>query len=562
MLPFIVDSSYNDRAVITNLGITSLTEYISRDSTEFYSSPYIIISGLTVSGIVDTVHLDLEVADTCAQNNIYFSGIPVPYSTINLDNQIFRFVPLTSGLTQFGDVHIGPTEEATAIHLYKVITQTGVAGVDYFASISTTVADPNRIASFVVSNQGADYFGIYDTFGYVTVLQSSNETATLLVATDYVGGIIAVLGVVTGGLDYSSVSGANLHWSSNTSATGYPVIGPQNYTITKTPQTVNVASVTGLPNVGQVTIAGNLCYYSGTATGKLFHVYTLNGTFITGTGDVIQYGYVGTHPTIDVAYADNPLILRAKTAGLSGNTLVSTTTDTAHILLTETAFFNGGIEPDHFFLQQDLTSLSGINGNYQFDYVSYETPGALYDGYVSFYDTNGNQAVDPYGSGVSMYVGPTRFYGHSNIPEFTEVTSLSGIWTHTGYIDSSGEFYATWDNPNIQDSNESFAIAAPSGIGTPTQSTHAFQAVEFAQPVDFLVWAFVPNIGHTISERNWPRLVDANGTWYYAGRTTNTWAHVHVPNSSTALWVGYGNKYTYSQSVLPWNNVLNSIYLL
>lgn len=159
---------------------------------------------------------------------------------------------------------------------------------------------------------------------------------------------------------------------------------------------------------------------------------------------------------------------------------------------------------------------------------------------------------------VEYTLGPTKFYGKTVINEFIEVHGLSGIWADNGYADSSGIFYVTWDSPSLTYSGITSAVSAPATTGTPTQSTISVSAVDSVQPIEYNIFVYT---GGSAPERQWPRPVDANGTWYWAGRTTKTYAQVTVPSNTLGIWVGYGNKYTYASTVTNLNQTSPTIYI-
>lgn len=540
MLPFILNTPYQDRTVLTTLGSVSLTEYISRDGPDFYSSPLITLSGLQSSGIVESVQLQLRNAETCAQNTVTFLQVPNPGDTITLDQQVYRFIPLIAGYQQFGDVHIGNTPEATAIQFYKVVMQVGTPGVDFYSPISTSVVSASGIVNFSLTSGGSNYLGVGSAPAVPARLvqcQTNGATpgtpvnATSTATVSVYQGTIQAVTITSPGISYTGTA-INVFIAGGGAGSAYGTATLTSaYSINSVGQPINVVSTTGLPATGYVSINGHNCAYTGLTANTLLGVTAVGVPFIANPGNTVQYGYVGSHPTIDIVYADNYFVLRAWAQGTAGNLLTSTTSDATNIQIIGNTLISGGSGPGDYFLTQQLPAISGLNGNYQFNFVSYDIIGDLYDGYVTLYDINGNSLVTPTGSGISYYVGPVRFYGKSVINEFTEVTTLSGIWDPNNQPSSTGMFYVTWDNPIINISGLTFPIAAPATIGTPTQSTRAFTAIEFAQIFDFLVWVFVPVTDHNPPERNWPRTVDANGTWYYAGRTNNMYANVQVPTT-------------------------------
>lgn len=260
------------------------------------------------------------------------------------------------------------------------------------------------------------------------------------------------------------------------------------------------------------------------------------------------------HPTIKSFYASNPLILRAITKGIGGNTLTSTTTSSAVVIAFD-KLYNGGITYPNTVLSQRVAWVG--NDVYYFDPVNFHPVGVEYEGTAKIYNDT-NQLVNAAGTAVIYTLSSTPFYGKSTVNEFIEVPNLSGIWADNGQADSSGEFYVTWDTPAIMYSGVNAYISAPGTTGTPTQTSRSVSAIDAVQPMEYNVFIYV---GSSAPERNWPRSVDANGTWYWAGKTTKTYAHIHMPSTTKGIWVGWGNKYTYATTVTNLNQTLTTIYI-
>lgn len=331
----------------------------------------------------------------------------------------------------------------------------------------------------------------------------------------------------------------------------------------------NLMTFTDIPNAYEtVTLSGIVYTFIPLASGYTSDHQVHLGTSTFGTAlnfhkVLTNTGVSGTdyksgqaaNPYVETRYVSNPLVLRAKTYGVSGNS-IETTTTSANIVLAFDKLYNGGQTFPNEVLNETV-SWSGL-GVYDFSPVPTNINGIPYEGVAQLL-YNGEPLVNASGIAVEYTLGRAEFYGKTALNEFVEVPNLSGIWADNGNADSSGEFYVTWDSPSVMYSGVSYGVSAPKTTGTPTQTTTTISTVDSVQPIEYNVFVYT---GTSAPERNWPRPVDANGTWYWTGRTSKTYAHLHVPSNAKAVWVGFGNKYTYATTVTNLNQTSTSIYLV
>lgn len=329
----------------------------------------------------------------------------------------------------------------------------------------------------------------------------------------------------------------------------------------------DILTFIGLPTAGDtVSLSGITYTFIPAASGYISEYEVKIGTTTFGTAlnfhkVLNRIGSSGTdypasgivHPSICTHYVNNPLTLRAIVPGVSGNSLTATTTS-SNIILSFDKLYNGGIVSAQTISQLLPWAGSGI---YTFDPVNYHPLGTSYEGTAKLFNGT-DQLVTISGLDATYTLPRTTFYGKTSLNEFVEVPNLSGMWASNGHADSSGQFFITWDSPAVAYSGVSAAISAPGTTGTPTQTTRTITAIDAVQAIEYNIFVYT---GSTAPERNWPRPVDANGTWYWAGRTTKTYAQVTVPSNTKGIWVGYGNKYTYATTVTNLNQISTAVHI-
>lgn len=262
------------------------------------------------------------------------------------------------------------------------------------------------------------------------------------------------------------------------------------------------------------------------------------------------------HPYVGSMFANNPLTLLARTEGTSGNAIeISISNSSAMTIMSPT--FYGGSDAKPISIQQDIACTSVATT--QLFPLSYGKQGINYEG-LSYFSYSGLAAVN--GSGIVTYwsLGPTNFVGRTALTEFCEVSGLTAHNLINNKVDSSGKLDMSWYDMSLFNESLTLSLASPNSSGTPTQNTKTYTIAELAQDPEYVI--FVYN-GSSAPERNWPRTTDANGTWYFAGTTRIPRASIHVNTSGIiGIWVGFGNKETWNDSVIPVRNYNSNFYLL
>jgi hypothetical protein len=200
------------------------------------------------------------------------------------------------------------------------------------------------------------------------------------------------------------------------------------------------------------------------------------------------------------------------------------------------------------------------NGSYILDEVPFSEYGLKYYVHLYFANYSGLQALDANRNPVDYWQYTNWFTGRTALPYYAEVSGLIGADLYSGKISSSGRLPITWDNMNTY-FDVTAKLAWPVTTGTPTQSIDDYNSIELGQNFEYVIFVF-RSAGGSAPVCSWPRPVDANGTWYYAGKTNHTYASIIVPIGSTySLWVGFGNKDTLRTSGLPFDSILSTIYM-
>ena len=277
------------------------------------------------------------------------------------------------------------------------------------------------------------------------------------------------------------------------------------------------------------------------------------------------------NPYVSGIFPDNPLTFRAIASGIGGNILGITTSSPAVKIVNQ--YFTGGratqlTSPSFFGCTS--SGMNSPNGSRILLDVPYSSVGEAYLVHTWFANTSGLQALDSSGNPSSYWVYSPFFTGRMVLPYYAEVSGLSGVNLVGGSIPSNGQVGLNWMDVSkwFARSGQIVYFAFPYAPGVQTRATGSYSYTIQGEKVDYIVFVFQSTSG-TAPEEPWPRAVDANGTWYYAGKTSRTAATLYLPPESTSkfsIWVGFGNKDTRTISGTstgtPFNSVSPSIYIL
>lgn len=285
-------------------------------------------------------------------------------------------------------------------------------------------------------------------------------------------------------------------------------------------------------------------------------------------------GVVGTdfwpgqtaNPYVSGIVPENPLTFRAVASGISGNILtISTTSD---VIIPGSSLFSGGrsfqLPSPDFFGVLSSGIASGGNGTYIIQDVPFSTIGRSYLVHLWFANASGLQALDTLGNLASYWKYTPFIIGRTYLPYYAEVSGLSGYNLFGAQLPSNGVIGLIWTDTLTMYDRAGMPVnfAAPAGSGLQTQLTGLYDYATQGQLFDYVIFVFTSS--GLSPQEPWPRSVDANGTWYFAGITSRTDAILHIPPESTSsfsIWVGFGNKDTRKTSGLPFRSVSSSIYI-
>jgi hypothetical protein len=294
----------------------------------------------------------------------------------------------------------------------------------------------------------------------------------------------------------------------------------------------------------------------------LFRVVNAQGT--SGTD---FYAGQSFNPGVSGVFPDNPLTFRTTLSGILGNSLSITTTSKAIQIVN--AYFSGArdyqvISPLFFGSISSGINSKG-NGTYTLQDLPYSSIGEMYLVKTWFTNSGQLQALDPAGNLSSYWYYTPFFEGRTSLPYYAEVSGLSSYSLYSGKIPSNGVMGLQWSNVNTLYARNGISVklAYPNASGVQTQASGVYSYAVQGQKFDYVIFVFQAYSG-SAPQASWPRPVDANGVWYYAGKTGNTSATLYLPPESTStfsVWVGFGNKDTRGTSGLPFNSYSRSIYI-
>lgn len=265
---------------------------------------------------------------------------------------------------------------------------------------------------------------------------------------------------------------------------------------------------------------------------------------------VNRYGTAGTNffsgqiPNLSVSgiLSDNPLYFRALASGIIGNTYgIQTDIDPSTLYAHNKYFTKGGI------LLLDPIAQGYVTGSGNGSYILTELPTSEYglNYYTHLYFTNysGLQALNVEHNPVDYWGYTNWFTGRTHLHHYAEVSGIMGEDLYDGKIPSSGKLQLSWNDMNTY-SEISAQLAWPITAGTPTRTTETYHSDDLGQNLEYVIFVFKSTSG-SAPQCSWPRFYDTNGTWYFVGKTSNTYATIVVPIGTTySVWVGFGNKET------------------
>jgi hypothetical protein len=276
-----------------------------------------------------------------------------------------------------------------------------------------------------------------------------------------------------------------------------------------------------------------------------------------GTPGTDYYTGQTPHPLVSGLLADNPLYIEARISGMLTDNYQLSTTSSA-IILRGAYFTKARSAVDTVPMYNGSVTCSG-NGTYYLCPVTYSDLGTRLYYELDFATYSGMTALNA-SRGVATYSGFTvPFTGRNYLPYYAEVSGLSVSNSVGGKISSDGYVELSWTSPTMI-SGMYAPLAYPLTTGTPTQQYRHYSFMELGQRFSNVVFVF--RSSGAAPQRNWPRPTDANGTWYYAGRTN--YNHVTLtlePGYTYSIWVGFGNRETLLTSGLPFGSTLSSIYI-
>jgi hypothetical protein len=283
--------------------------------------------------------------------------------------------------------------------------------------------------------------------------------------------------------------------------------------------------------------------------------------------------YIGqtANPYASGLFPDNPLTLRAVASGLVGNTLTITTTSSAVQIINK--YFYGGrssMFPTPKYFGYINSGVTNPNGPHTLRDIPSSSVGESYLVHTWFAGVSGLQALNSLGNLSDYWATTQAFTGRTNLPYYAEVSGLTAVNLIGGNIPSNGIVSLSWiDVSNwYRRSGASVKLAHPYASGVQVQASGIYSYADQGQYLDYVVFVFKSYSG-SAPEASWPRSSDANGIWYYAGKTSNTATTLYLPPGSTSkysIWVGFGNKATRTiagtATGLPFRSTLSNIYIV
>jgi hypothetical protein len=293
---------------------------------------------------------------------------------------------------------------------------------------------------------------------------------------------------------------------------------------------------------------------------------TINLTGIVGT-NYYTGQTINAHFT---ALSDGLMItLRAKTAGTAGNSdTLATSASTRIRVYAATAFGGAAVEANYQNIGSFEVALSVGNdqtATIKVPNIPSISKGMYYDFELKYYNPDGQRAVDSGASVITSTVTANEFDGISDLAEFVEVTGLvcanaanqEGDAGTPSALPAGGLARLQWDDMKRFTRLTSHPIAAPSASGAQTQSTGDVSEAQIAGITEYVVFMFISTSG-SAPQCDWVRPVDANGTWYLIGRTSNNYMEIQCPkNKKIGFWVGFGTQGTIGSTVLPFSQKLD-----
>lgn len=277
-----------------------------------------------------------------------------------------------------------------------------------------------------------------------------------------------------------------------------------------------------------------------------------------GTAGTDYYAGQTRNPLVSGLLADNPLYIEAGVSGVLENNFQVSTTSSA-IILRSRYFTTGRTTPTDRPLYGGTIACSG-NGTYYLPPVTQSDYGSKYYYELTFATNSGVTALNS-SRAVATYAGfSAPFKGRNSLSYYAEVSGIVGTGLVSSKIPSDGILDLRWESC-ASVSGMYAPLAYPLTTGTPTQQYQHYGFYDLGQRLHYVVFVFRSSAG-AAPQRNWPRPTDANGTWYYAGRTNYNYTTLTLaPGYTYSVWVGFGNRETLLTSGLPFGSTLSSIYI-
>jgi len=309
------------------------------------------------------------------------------------------------------------------------------------------------------------------------------------------------------------------------------------------------------------TLSGiNQIPLKSTALGNAIALYKVLNVY--GTAGTDYYAGQIPHPLVSGLLADNPLYVQSVASGIIGNTYtIRNNSDSQAIEIYNLRFTKGKqVSAKDAFLEGYILCSGNINTTYYLPDLPSSDYGLRYNVGLYFTNSSGYQALNTQQDPVEYWGHTNPFLGRTSLPYYAEVSGLVGSNLVQGKIPSIGEVVLKWNDMSTY-SGLNVKLAYPLSTGTPTQSTDYYDMVELGQKFFYIIFVFKASAGAS-PQRSWPRPTDANGIWYYAGRTAKTNVLLGVPVGYTySIWVGFGNADTLRTSGLPVDTTRSDIYI-
>lgn len=193
MITLYTNRPVEDKPTVLVSGIVSLTEHLERDDANIISYLGVTFSGLSISGLVDTIVFATHTGAQPATDFLTFTGIPDPYSTLTVSGIDYTFIPIASGFSTVNEIHLGETTFETAVNVHRVLNAYGIAGTDFY-----TGQTANPYARSVYANDTLFLTALTPGTDGNYIEVSASDAVNITVATSPMrNGDVAVSGITT-----------------------------------------------------------------------------------------------------------------------------------------------------------------------------------------------------------------------------------------------------------------------------------------------------------------------------------------------------------------------------